>query len=226
MIIMDIFHETMLIILTSNMMMWKSLKALALQLHGNWYRAGQQGRGTCYSARAKGAHGTVHGQKGHMVQYMGRRGTVYRGTVYGQLGHTVQRAGAFCISRYSTGAGGHTVKSAGAGAQCISRYSTWGTQSWPLLQHRSLCLGFSTTILTNFYRCWVSVFSSILTFSIFVNHISIQGRANGQGHSDNLDPTPWVSQPQFSPKSTDVGFLSNYLRKCLQMLQPNCEVVV
>ena len=28
-----------------------------------------------------------------MVQYMGRRGTVYRGTVYGQLGHTVERRG-------------------------------------------------------------------------------------------------------------------------------------
>ena len=40
-----------------------------------------------------GAHVTVQGQKGHMVQYMGRRGTVYRGTVYGQLGHTVQRRG-------------------------------------------------------------------------------------------------------------------------------------
>ena len=73
-----------------------------------------------------GAHVTVQGQKGHMVQYMGRRGTVYRGTVYGQLGHTVQRRGwsILYIAVQYRGGRGHTVKSAGAGAQCISRYST------------------------------------------------------------------------------------------------------
>ena len=77
MIIMDIFYETML---TSNMMMWKSLRALALQLHGNWYRAGQQGRGTCYSARAKGAHGTVHGQEGHCISRYSIRAAWAHGT--------------------------------------------------------------------------------------------------------------------------------------------------
>ena len=47
-------------------------------------------RGTWYSTWAKGAHGIVHGEKGHMVQCKAKGA---HGTVHGQEGH--------CISRYS-----------------------------------------------------------------------------------------------------------------------------